>query len=238
MPTSDPPPVDFSPPVTENPMLSMAPQPAGLGSDANAAYEKFAKMDQFDLVSKAPVENRENPFDFAPPPAGPAPTLSSMKASHGEGEKKEVMKSSMVVASSAQQGNWGGYGAQPGYGTQPVMGQTMGQQPGMMSPNGAQPVMGQTMGQQPAMMSSNGAQPVMGQTMGQQPAMMSPGFGQQMNNGMNSSMPLNNGQMSGMANGGGMAGNGQQPQFNYNNAAPNGYGQQQQPYYGGQAHGF
>ena len=219
MPTSDPPaPVEMNPSVTtENPILSMAPQPTGLGSDANAAYEKFANMDQFDLVSKAPEKNRENPFDLAPASVEPAPTLSSMKASQGGMEKKEIMKSSMVV-SSAQQGNWGGYGTQPG------MGQTMGnfpQQPSMMS---------QGFGQQTNNGMNSYGQPNNGMN----------SYGQQPNNGMNSSMPLNNGQMSTMGNVGNMAGQqeGQQPQFNYSHAAPTGYGEPQQPYYGGQAQGF
>lgn len=99
--------------------LTMAPQSTGLGSDANAAYAKFASMDQFDLVK--PKKNnaqkdRSNPFD------DPAPssfsnrvgngngTLADMKAKNGQqGGKKEVMKAnSMVVVQQQQQGgNWG-----------------------------------------------------------------------------------------------------------------------------------
>ena len=194
------PPVPAESPVvaTDNPALSMAPQPTGLGTDANAAYEKFAKMDQFDLVSKGPEKNRENPFDFAPAPAAPAPSLSSMKASHAGVEKKEVMKSAMVVSTGAQQGNWGGHAPQP------VMGQTMGYY-------------------------------------AQNQPSMTQGYGQQMNNTMNSSVSYNNnGQTPGMGSAFGSDVNGnnnglaQQSQYTYNNAPPAGYGQQQS-YYGGQA---
>jgi len=113
-------------PVLESaPVLTMAaPQSTGLGSDANAAYAKFANMDQFDLV-KQTKDNRSNPFDDPTPATstfnrgGAAGTLADMKANkQNDGEKKEIMKS-MVVA--PQQGtNWGvgagvGTGAGGGY---------------------------------------------------------------------------------------------------------------------------
>jgi len=117
-----PPPAPYSAPPVPAPLpmqesassLTMAPQSTGLGSDANAAYAKFANMDQFDLVKPtSKKDNRSNPFEtpIAAPSsfsgaAGGSGTLADMKANKSNGgEKKEVMKS-MVVAPQ-QGGNWG-----------------------------------------------------------------------------------------------------------------------------------
>lgn len=97
---------------TPTPQLSMAPEPAGLGSDADAAFAKFANMDQFDLVSKD-TKNRDNPFDDTIVQKAPAPTLAGMKLmGNQQTEKKEVMKAAdpgALVLTGNQQGNWGGY---------------------------------------------------------------------------------------------------------------------------------
>ena len=112
-------------PVT-NVFAQEPPAKKGLGTDANAAYENYAKMDSFSLVSKGATD-RSNPFDT---PKGPAPSLSNMKAMNAQQEKKPVMNTpvpapgAMVLAGS-QQGNWSGYGQQMGMGTmnQPMYGQ-------------------------------------------------------------------------------------------------------------------
>lgn len=91
--------------------LTMAPQSTGLGSDANAAYAKFASMDQFDLVKPKAEGNRANPFDDPIDLIGAvnAPTtLADMKAMKAPGEKKEVMKNNSMVVTPNQSGNWGG----------------------------------------------------------------------------------------------------------------------------------
>lgn len=134
------------PPQTPTPDVSnvFAPAQKGLGTDANAAYENFAKMDSFKLTS-ANDDKRSNPFDAAPLSA-PAPTLAGMKSMNASSsltsEKKPVMSApppgAMVVAAGVQQqGNWGGYGAQLGGSMtqQPAMGM-YGQQPayGMQQP--------------------------------------------------------------------------------------------------------
>jgi hypothetical protein len=86
----------------------MAPQAKGLGTDANAAYAKFASMDQFDLV-KPKGNQRANPFDAEPTSlADNNVTLGSLKSMHQGTEKKEVMKSQSMVVSQNQSGNWGG----------------------------------------------------------------------------------------------------------------------------------
>jgi len=111
---SDPPP-ETPAPVAGGPVLTMAPQTKGLGSDANDAYAKFASMDQFDLVK--PKIQAENPFEATVAAANvPPPTLAGMKANNTSTAKKEVMKSNSVVISGTQSGNWGGYGGVGGYG--------------------------------------------------------------------------------------------------------------------------
>lgn len=124
-----------------SPNLTMAPQPTGLGSDANAAYAKFASMDQFDLVKPkdGPSNDRANPFDdpVVTNVADNQPTtLADMKAMNQGGEKREVMRNSgsMVVAGGGSVGggsynNYGVGGTMPGYGVsqQPSM-NNMGQQ--------------------------------------------------------------------------------------------------------------
>ena len=130
------PPVPLEQAPEAAPILTMAPQAAGLGLDANAAYEKFASMDQFDLVKPKANENRSNPFDDPIAALAPVTSLADMKAkNHGNGEKKEVMKNSSMVVAQQQGGNWGGYST---YGMQvpptPPPGQygmppTMGAQP-------------------------------------------------------------------------------------------------------------
>mmetsp|Transcript_7894 Transcript_7894/g.11920 ORF Transcript_7894/g.11920 Transcript_7894/m.11920 type:complete len:603 (-) Transcript_7894:326-2134(-) len=104
--------------------LTMAPQSTGLGSDANAAYAKFASMDQFDLVkpkNNNAQKDRSNPFDD-PAPASSSnsgvgtKTLADMKAkNHQQGGKKEVMKASSMVVAQQQGGSWdvGGAGGGP-----------------------------------------------------------------------------------------------------------------------------
>jgi hypothetical protein len=96
----------------------MAPQSKGLGADANAAYAKFASMDQFDLV-KPKGNQRANPFETEPTSAvNNNATLGSLKSMQQGTEKKEVMKSHSMVVSQNQNGNWGvGIATQPqGYG--------------------------------------------------------------------------------------------------------------------------
>jgi len=86
--------------------------PKGLGADADAAFERFAKMDQLDLISKSSKDAssaRQNPFDDVASKA-PAPTLAGLKAMGGQTEKKEVMKPGAMVVAGTQQGNWGSYG--------------------------------------------------------------------------------------------------------------------------------
>jgi len=113
-----------APPTEAAPALTMAPQSTGLGTDANAAYAKFASMDQFDLVkpTNGAPSAAINPFDEPAQPTlnQPAPTLAGMKAmNQGQGEKKEVMKNAMVSIPN-QAGNWGAYAAPAGA---PPMGQ-------------------------------------------------------------------------------------------------------------------
>jgi len=149
------PPAATKGPGTDNvPVLSMQPQSKGLGSDANAAYAKFANMDQFDLV-KPKSTNRSNPFDDPVPTQtsqGGGGTLADMKAKNSTngGEKKEIMKSSAMAVVQAPASNWNGYnnygvGMQmgsnaPGYG---MMGAPMtGMQPNYPQPNAA-PAYGQ-----------------------------------------------------------------------------------------------
>jgi hypothetical protein len=160
----------------------MAPQSTGLGSDANAAYEKFASMDQFDLVKTKPTENRSNPFDD---PVGPAPTssLADRKAKNQpNGEKKEVMKNNSVVVAQQQAGNWGGYSnygmnpvAQPPggqYGMPPAMAMQQPQQPnGQQIPQYG----GYQQQQQPPPMQYGAGMNMQGGQQYQQPQ---PGFGQ------------------------------------------------------------
>lgn len=127
-----PPPTDPAP----APVLTMAPPPTGLGADANSALEKFAKMDQFEIVSKSGTE-KANPFDSLTSSA-PAPTLAGMKAMSGQqGEKKPVMNASpstyagsnALVMSNTQTGNWSGYNYSTGV---PPMQSTPGQGYGQM----------------------------------------------------------------------------------------------------------
>jgi len=102
----------------EPPTLTMSPEPAGLGSDANAAFAKFANMDQFDLISKASnatdAKDRDNPFEDVASKA-PAPTLAGMKMMGAPTEKKEVMKANpdvmpgALVLSGSQSGQWSAY---------------------------------------------------------------------------------------------------------------------------------
>lgn len=118
-------PVPAPTPVT-NVFAQEPPAKKGLGTDANAAYENFAKMDSFSLVSKGATD-RSNPFDI---PKTPAPSLSNIKAMSAQQEKKPVMNTpapapGAMVLTGTQQGNWSGYGQQTGMGTmnQPVYGQ-------------------------------------------------------------------------------------------------------------------
>lgn len=95
------------------PLLSMQPESKGLGSDANAAYAKFANMDQFDLV-KPKSTNRSNPFDdpvATQTSNGGGGTLADMKAKNNSngGEKKEIMKNSSMAVAQAPASNWNGY---------------------------------------------------------------------------------------------------------------------------------
>lgn len=124
-PSSTPPLSSPAPSYSSGPVLTMAPQMKGLGTDANAAYAKFASMDQFDLV-KPKGNQRANPFDAEPAPAvNQNATLGSLKSMHQGTEKKEVMKNSSMVVVQNQNGNWGGAIASPaqqqGYG---MMGNT------------------------------------------------------------------------------------------------------------------
>lgn len=130
---SAPMPQQAAPPAPEAaPVLTMAPQSTGLGSDANAAYAKFANMDQFDLVKPSTAEPSAaiNPFDDPVQTTSnqPPPTLAGMKArNQNGGERKEVMKNALVNVPN-QAGNWGGaYAAPTGA---PQMGQ-MGGVPSM-----------------------------------------------------------------------------------------------------------
>jgi hypothetical protein len=126
------------------PFLTMTPQTAGLGSDANAAYAKFASMDQFDLVKPKTVENRSNPFDDPVSAPAPATSLADMKAkNYGNGEKKGVMKNVSMVVAQQQAGNWGGYSNNGMPPAAPAPGQY-----GMPSTMGMQPPMQQTPAQQ------------------------------------------------------------------------------------------
>lgn len=111
-------------------VFAPAPAKKGLGTDANAAYENFAKMDSFKLVSKH-SPGRSNPFEV---PKAPAPSLSNMKAmSAQQNEKKPVMNAppppaaGAMVLSGSQQGNWSGYGGQQQMGAQPMSMGTMNQ---------------------------------------------------------------------------------------------------------------
>ncbi len=115
-----------APPPVSNVFAQEPPAKKGLGTDANAAYENFAKMDSFSLVSKGATD-RSNPFDI---PKTPAPSLSNMKAMSAQQEKKPVMNTpapapGAMVLTGSQQGNWSGYGQQMGMGTmnQPMYGQ-------------------------------------------------------------------------------------------------------------------
>lgn len=93
------------------PVLTMQPQSKGLGSDANAAYAKFANMDQFDLV-KPKSSNRSNPFDDpVPGQTSNNGTLADMKAKNNAngGEKKEIMKNSAMTVAQPQGANMSGY---------------------------------------------------------------------------------------------------------------------------------
>lgn len=173
MPPSAPPAPAPAPPSQPEqapaaPVLSMAPQNTGLGSNANDAYAKFASMDQFDLVKP---KNRSNPFDDAPAPAANTGTLADMKAKNANVEKKEVMKNTMVVA--PQQGNqWGGYNNYNMQGQAPMAGGMNGM--GAAAP--AQPMMqppGQ-FGMPPAPSMGGSAMPQQGY---QQPGQY--GYGQQ-----------------------------------------------------------
>jgi hypothetical protein len=117
-------------PAPAAPVLTMAPQSKGLGADANAAYAKFASMDQFDLV-KPKGNQRANPFETEPTSAvNNNATLGSLKSMQQGTEKKEVMKSHSMVVSQNQNGNWGvGIATQPqGYGMMGGMNQGMQQQ--------------------------------------------------------------------------------------------------------------
>ena len=129
VPVAQPPPVPGQvpeqAPANANPLLTMTPKDTGLGSDANDAFQKFANMDQFDLVKSKVAA--ENPFDA--PVAAPSPTaattLAGMKAMNDQTERKEVMKNNSLVVSGAQAGNWAGYNnyGAPAMGPSPGMGQ-------------------------------------------------------------------------------------------------------------------
>jgi len=110
-------------PPAAAPVLTMAKPPVGLGSDATSALEKFAQMDQFEIVSKSGAD-RANPFDSLSTSA-PAPTLAGMKAMSGQQSgKKAVMNSppsanagsNALVMSTAQNGNWSGHNYSMGVG--------------------------------------------------------------------------------------------------------------------------
>lgn len=125
-PTPPAEPTPVAPTPTQNGSLPTAKENDGLGFDIDAAFKKFANMDQLDLVSKKDPNSRDNPFDEVLESA-PAPTLAGMKAMGPQSEKKEIMKSaepSALVISGNQQGNWGGYN---GLGSQaPTLNQSMG----------------------------------------------------------------------------------------------------------------
>lgn len=157
------------------PLLSMQPESKGLGVDANAAYAKFANMDQFDLV-KPKSTNRSNPFDD-PIPAqtsnGGGGTLADMKAKNNSngGEKKEIMKNSSMAVVQAPASNWNGYN---NYGMGMQMGATLnggGSTYGGPVPSQYGPAYGMTgaapmNGMQPSFSQSNAA--AYGQTYPQQ----------------------------------------------------------------------
>jgi hypothetical protein len=166
-------------PAAPAPVLTMAPQAKGLGADANAAYAKFASMDQFDLV-KPKGNQRANPFDTEPASAvDNNVTLGSLKSMQQGSEKKEVMKSHSMVVSQNQNGNWGGAIASPpqGYGMMGSMNQGMQQQ----SQYGMHGGYGQQQQPQYAGMGMQQQQPNYGQTY-QQP--MNQGMQQQPQYGM------------------------------------------------------
>lgn len=185
-PPSVPPPVPEQAPAPPNAdtLLTMEPpKDTSLGSNANDAFQKFASMDQFDLVK--PNVPAENPFDMSAAPAAPvngnpapAPTLAGLKAMSDQTEKKEVMKSTnnnaMVLSGGGQTGNWGGYN---NFGGQP-----MGAAPSMASGQG-QPMMNQGYGQPMQQQAYGAAQPsypqynMTQQPMGQ-PPMQQQQFGQ------------------------------------------------------------
>jgi hypothetical protein len=93
-------------------------------SMADQAYAKLVNMDAFDLVQDKGAQSRNNPFDVASTTSNNTSSLADMMKtkSNKSGEKKEVMKSyapapgAMVLSSSQQQGNFGGYGSQYGLG--------------------------------------------------------------------------------------------------------------------------
>jgi len=129
-------------------VLTMNSEPVGLGPDADTAFAKFAKMDQFDLVSKAsnPEKDRANPFEDVAK-AQPAPTLAGIKLMAAPAEKKEVMKPSLemqqpggaLVLSGNQPGNWSGYGGlnnTPNLAPQGYGGQIAGGVGGHVAPQG------------------------------------------------------------------------------------------------------
>lgn len=143
-----------APEAVPAPTLTMAPQSSGLGTDANAAYAKFANMDQFDLVKPKGGTGRANPFDDPIAPtnasvssASQQTTLADMKAkamSNGT-EKKPVMNNNSMVVAQAQNGNFGGgYNNYSGVGVAPVPGATAAPGYGMGSSMGMS--MGQPMG--------------------------------------------------------------------------------------------
>lgn len=162
---------DSTNPPPPDKTLTMNLAPTGLGANADAAFEKFANMDQLDLVSKsAKDQSRQNPFDDVVSKA-PAPTLAGLKAMGGQAEKKEVMKPGAMVVAGTQQGNWGSYGVTApatGYGQMSGVNQPMqmgyGQQQSMnYAPQGNMNATGFPNGQ-----ATNGQIPPQGQQYGYQ----------------------------------------------------------------------
>merc|ERR1740124_233255 len=166
----------------------MSSTPGGLGSDANAAFAKFASMDQFDLIPKASNANdakdRDNPFEDVVSKA-PAPTLAGMKMMSEMKGAKEEMKANpdvmsqpgALVLSGNQTGNWSAYSGLGSQAPGPMATQGYGQIPGssgsvMSSISGMnQPTQSQGYGQpqQYYGMSNNVGDPTNVQSQQQQP---------------------------------------------------------------------
>jgi len=126
------------------PSLMMNTKPTGLGSDADAAFAKFASMDLLVKPSSAKhAEDRENPFEDVITKA-PAPTLAGMKMMGAPTEKKEVMKPDpdamsqpgALVLSGNQAGSWNAY--PPSLGSQAPLYSSLGSQAPPYNASGVQ----------------------------------------------------------------------------------------------------